>query len=245
MVTCFWQGETQVCVCVWVCVLVCNLSSDILSRVIGSSPNKICQDCHVPTTVQESWHTHAGTEENNALCILQVILKRDSFCSHCQWEQKKHFICTFNYWGTKKKKHLWMSVNESRNCIFPSLFYSHPIFPTFPWSVRNVYKLGQVLIEREREQGHIFWQNMNLFSESSLGPSSFLEVPLWKLRGAGSLTLVRTSFARTIPIKDFLFGGKKSPVSGPPTTSLHGGMERRAWSGEVLSKRGPSESLES
>lgn len=39
------------------------------------------------------------------------------------------------------------------------------------------------------------------------------------------------------PIKDCLFGGEQSPVSGPPTIRLHGGTERRAQTGEeVLSK---------
>lgn len=83
-------------------LLVCNLSSDVPSRVTGSSTNKSCQDRHVPTTEQESWHTHTGRAETmlpvfHVSFRLPPLMGAEIWLTHLEIEELRG----------KKKKFVW------------------------------------------------------------------------------------------------------------------------------------------
>lgn len=183
-----------------VCLLVCNLSSDVPSRVTGSSTNKNCQDRHVPTTEQESWHTHTGRAETmlpvfHVSFRLPPLMGAEIWLTHLETEELRE----------KKKKKVCLRRGETR----PST----------------------KVLKRERVQGHILWvtYTQTLFQNLPRVPGVFWKSPSESWEGLGLHSPSK------IGLKRVWFLDLPQP----------GCTESRAGSREVLSKRGPSESLES
>lgn len=225
-----FPSDTSMCVC----LLVCNLSSDIPSRVTGNSTNKICQDRHVPTTVQESWHTHTGSAET-MLPVFHVSFRLPPSMGAEIWFRH------LGDWEVEKKK-IKTSLNANRwtqkpHFIFLFLFLSH-----FSNIAFICLRRGETRPSTNQKRGckvTYFDNTWTHFQNLPRVPGVFWKSPSESWEGLGLPGLLGLHSPGPSPSK---IGVKRVRFLDLPQP---GCTESRVGSREVLSERGPSESLES